>query len=164
MPQIAQIVETYASQVFWMLVVFGLIYFGIGRAMLPKIEATVDARNDRIAGDLAEAERARAEADTTEEAWQAKMAGARADAQAAVADAKLKAALANEVRVKEADRLSATRLGEAEASIRTSVGTALTNIEAAAAEATQDIVARLSGLTVSTDDAAQAVRKVMAHG
>ena len=27
MPQIAQILETYASQFFWMLLVFGILYF-----------------------------------------------------------------------------------------------------------------------------------------
>ena len=58
MPQIAQLLETYASQIFWLLIVFGAIYFGIGRGMLPKIEATVDARQTRVAGDLAAAEAA----------------------------------------------------------------------------------------------------------
>lgn len=164
MPQIAQIAETYASQAFWMLVVFGLLYVGIGRAMLPKVVNTIDLRNDRIAGDLAAAERARAEADATEEAWRTRMAAARTEAQAGTADAKARAALASEARVKAADAASADHVGQAEASIRGSVDTALANIESAAAEATQDIVARLSGLTVSNDDAAQAVRRVMARG
>jgi len=60
MPQIAQIVDTYASQIFWLLIVFGLIYFGIGRSMLPKIESTVEARDARIASDLAAAASMRA--------------------------------------------------------------------------------------------------------
>ena len=34
MPQIAQILETYASQIFWLLIVFGLLYFGIAKGML----------------------------------------------------------------------------------------------------------------------------------
>ena len=63
MPQIAQILETYASQFFWLLIVFGLIYFTIGQGMLPKIEANMEARDRKIADDLAAAERARAEAD-----------------------------------------------------------------------------------------------------
>ncbi|NWP01118.1 ATPase, partial [Escherichia coli] len=47
MPQLSQIPEIYASQLFWLAIVFALIYFGIGKAMVPKI--------DRIAGDLAAA-------------------------------------------------------------------------------------------------------------
>ena len=55
MPQISQILATYASQFFWLLIVFGLIYFVIGRGILPRVDATVDARDAKIAGDLAAA-------------------------------------------------------------------------------------------------------------
>ncbi|MFN5644622.1 MAG: ATPase, partial [Sphingomonadales bacterium] len=63
MPQIAQILETYASQFFWLLLVFGLLYFVIGRGMVSKIDANVEARDRKIAEDLAAAEKARAEAE-----------------------------------------------------------------------------------------------------
>ena len=82
MPQIAQISATYASQIFWLLITFGLLYFVVGRGMVPKIQATVDAREGRIAGDLAAAEAARAEADRVEAAWRAEMDAARAAAMA----------------------------------------------------------------------------------
>lgn len=164
MPQIAQILETYASQIFWSLLVFGLIYFVIGRAMFPKIEATVDARNAKVTGDLAAAHEARVAADATEEAWRTKMAAAKAEAQAATADAKAKAATAAEARLKTADAAASARLGEAEAGIRTATAQALANIEDAAAEAAQDIVAKLSGATVSPAVAQAAVKEALAHG
>ncbi len=56
MPQISQISEIFASQLFWLIVSFGLIYLVVGRGMLPKIEATVDQRDRRISEDLAAAE------------------------------------------------------------------------------------------------------------
>jgi F-type H+-transporting ATPase subunit b len=59
MPQIAQILETYVSQFFWLLLVFAFLYFVIGRGMVTKIDANVDARGRKIADDLAAAERAR---------------------------------------------------------------------------------------------------------
>ena len=164
MPQIAQIASTYAGQIFWLLIVFGLIYFGIGRSMLPKIEATVDARNTKIADDLAAAERARADADVTEEAWRTKMSAARAEAQAATAEAKTAGALATEQRVKAADVISAGRVAEAEAAIRSASLEAMANIESAASEAAQDIVAKLSGLSVTPAVAGAAVRKAMSDG
>ena len=49
-----------------------LIYFGIGKAMLPKIQSTVEARDKRIADDLAAAEAARVAADETEAAYRAR--------------------------------------------------------------------------------------------
>lgn len=164
MPQIAQIASTYAGQIFWLLIVFGLIYFGIGRSMLPKIEATVDARNSQIANDLAAAERARADADATEEAWRTKMSAARAEAQIATAEAKTAGALATEKRVKAADVISAERIAQAEAAIRTASLEAMANIESAAAEAARDVVAKLSGISVTPDTAAAAVQKAMANG
>ena len=59
MPQLSQIGEIYASQLFWLAIVFAAIYFAIGKAMVPRIEATVDDRAARIEGDLAAAEAAR---------------------------------------------------------------------------------------------------------
>jgi F-type H+-transporting ATPase subunit b len=164
MPQISQIASTYAGQIFWLLIVFGLIYFGIGRAMLPKIEATVDMRQRKVADDLAAAEAARVAADATEEAWRTKMATARAEAQAETAAAKTKAALAAEKRVKAADVKAAAKIAEAETSIRASTDVALSSIESAAAEAAQDMVAKLSGAKVTATAAATAVREAMAHG
>ena len=35
MPQIAQLAETWSSQVFWLLVFFGITFFVIGRGMVP---------------------------------------------------------------------------------------------------------------------------------
>ena len=77
MPQINQILETYASQFFWLLIVFGLIYFTIGHGMLPKIEASMDARDRKIADDLAAAERARTEADNLGDSGAADLTAAR---------------------------------------------------------------------------------------
>ena len=53
MPQIDQLPDIFWSQLFWLAIVFGIIFFVIGRGMLPKIEATVDARDAKIADDLA---------------------------------------------------------------------------------------------------------------
>ncbi|RZM11681.1 MAG: ATPase, partial [Sphingomonas sp.] len=33
MPQLSQVAATYASQIFWLLVTFGLLYFVVGRGM-----------------------------------------------------------------------------------------------------------------------------------
>ncbi|MFN5820814.1 MAG: ATPase, partial [Novosphingobium sp.] len=56
MPQIAQLAETWSSQIFWMLIFFGFIFFVIGRGMVPKVMATVETRDRQIASDLAAAE------------------------------------------------------------------------------------------------------------
>ena len=49
MPQITQLPLIFFSQLFWLLVVFAIIFFGIGRGMLPKIQGTVESREKKIA-------------------------------------------------------------------------------------------------------------------
>lgn len=164
MPQIAQILETYASQIFWLLIVFGLIYFGIGKAMLPKIEATVESRDRKIADDLAAAQTAHADADKTEEAYRAKIDAARAAAQKATQEAKAASALEAEQRVKAADAELSAKTAEADARIAASQAQALAGIEDVAAEAAQEIVSKVSGVAVSGDQAASAVKAALANG
>ncbi len=162
MPQIAQIAATYASQIFWLLIIFGLIYFVIGKGMLPKIEATVDARDQKIAADLAAAEAARAKADETEASYRARIEEARAAALKATQDAKSAATAEAEKRVKSADAELAAKAAEADAALKAAQAKALAEIENVAAEAAQEIIAKISGITVDKADAAGAVKAALA--
>lgn len=163
MPQISQLAATYASQFFWLAIIFGLVYFGIGRSMLPKIEATVEGRDRRIADDLAAAERARATADAAEEGYRVRMAEARTEAVKATQSAKEAAAAEGAERVKAADAVLAGQAAEAEARLRTAEAEALAGIEDVAAEAAQDIVARIAGTQVDRAAAIGAVKAALAR-
>jgi F-type H+-transporting ATPase subunit b len=164
MPQISQILDTYASQFFWLLIVFGLIYFTIGRVMLPKVEATMDARDRKIADDLAAAERARAEADNLGDSGTADLTAARNEAQAKSTAAKAKAAKDADARLAKADAEINAKMAVAEAELAQAKANALAGIQAVAAEAAADIVAKVSGAKVSPAQAATAVKAVMSHG
>ncbi|MBX9715546.1 MAG: hypothetical protein K2X42_03015 [Burkholderiaceae bacterium] len=160
MPQIGQLsLDWYlVSQIFWLVLVFGAIFLFIGRGMLPKVEATVEARDRKIADDLAAAKAARDGSDVIEADWRARTNAARADAQAVVAAAKAKAAKDAEKRLAKANSEAEARLAAAEAEISQARTSALAEIESVAVEATQDLVSRLSGAKVSAADAARAVK------
>jgi F-type H+-transporting ATPase subunit b len=164
MPQINQLADVAYSQFFWLLLVLGLIYFGIGKAMLPKIQSTVESRQQRIAEDLAAAQAARTAADDTEAAYRARMDASRAEALKLAAAAKQSSARETEERVKAASVETDARVDAAEARIRTATEAALSDIESVAAEAVQDMVSRLAGISVSSDEAAAAVKTELAHG
>ena len=158
MPQIVQLPYIFASQLFWLAVVFGIIFFVIGRGMLPKIQSTVALREKQIADDLERAQAARSEAEETEAAWRARMDVARADAARIAQDAKQASAAKTEAKVRAAaDKLNAKVEG-AEARIRDAVAAARTEIEAVSAEATRDMVARLTGIKIDAKEAAGAVK------
>jgi len=164
MPQIAQILETYASQFFWLMIVFGLVYFTIGHGMLPKVEATVDARNRKIADDLAAAELARAEADDLGDSGEADLTAARTAAQAKSASAKAKAAKDADARLAKADAEISAKIAAADAELAKATAKALSDIETVAAEAAADIVAKVSGAKITSAQAAKALKAVMSHG
>ena len=164
MPQINQLADVALSQIFWLLLVLGLIYFGIGKAMLPKIQSTVEQRDNRIAGDLAAAQAARTAADETEAAYRARMDASRADALRLAAEAKQASARTNEERIRAASAQTDARVQAAEARIREASAAASGEIERVAAEAARDMVERLAGLTVSEQEAAEAVKAELAHG
>jgi F-type H+-transporting ATPase subunit b len=163
MPQISQLAATYASQIFWLLVTFGLVFFVVGLGMLPKVQATIDQRDQGIAADLSAATVARDAADRAEQEWQARDQANRERAQAVVAEARGKASRASEARLSEAGAAQAAQLAEREADIRRAAAQAVAEIEGVAAEAAQAIVARVSGAQVSAEEARVAVQRVM-HG
>jgi F-type H+-transporting ATPase subunit b len=161
MPQINQLPFVFASQLFWLAIVFGILFFAIGRGMLPKIQGTVDARENKIAEDLSRAQAARAGADETEAAWRARMDAARADAARLAQEAKQDSARETEAKVKAAaDKINA-KVDKAEAKIRAAAAAARAEIEAVAAEATQEMVRRLTGIRVDGQVAAAAVKAEM---
>ena len=164
MPQIAQISEIFASQLFWLALTFGLIYLIIGRGMLPKIEGVVEARDRRIADDLAAAEAARARADEIERDYDAKTAESRAEAQKLVVAAREASAREAEAKLAAADAETGERIAAAEADVRAALQTAVSDIENVAAEAAQDMVDRLAGISVDRERAAAAVRTALSHG
>ena len=158
MPQLSQLSEVYLSQFLWLAIALGFIFFVIARGMVPKIQATVDAREQRIAGDLEAAQRARAAADETEAAWRERMDAARSEAAHIAQEAKAKSGRDTEAKVKAAaDKLN-TKLEAAQASIREALASARAEIESVAAEATQEMVQRVTGLTVDKKDAVAAVK------
>lgn len=163
MPQIEQLPLIFFSQLFWLGIVFGILFFGIGRGMLPKIQSTVDAREAQIAEDLKRAEAARAGAEETEAAWRARMDAARTEAAKLSQEAKQAGARNTETKVKAAADKISKKAEAAEIRLREAVQSARTEIEVVAAEATQQMVDRLTGIKVDAKDAALAVKAEL-HG
>lgn len=164
MPQIAQLAETYASQIFWLLIFFGITFFFIGRGMVPKVMDTVALRDKQISDDLAAAQSARDAADEQEEAWRQRENENRATAQAVIAKAKADGAAKSEKKIAAAQKRIDKKLADAEVRIAEARSAAMTEVETVAAEATQDIVARLAGAKVNKTAAKAAVKAAMSNG
>ena len=163
MPQLTQLAEVAYSQFFWLLVVLAIIYVGIGHFMLPKIQSTIDSRDQRMADDLEAAQAARAGADAVEADYRERMDVGRAEALKLIQESKAASARSGEEKVRAAGEEIGGRVEAAEVRIREASAAALGEIETVAAEAAKEMVQRLAGLSVTPERAAAAVKAAL-HG
>jgi F-type H+-transporting ATPase subunit b len=163
MPQINQLPDIFFSQLFWLLIVFGIIYFWIGKGMVPKIQSVVEDRDKKIADDLAAAQSAREQAEAAEEAYRERIDASRSEALKVAGEAKTQAALDTEKRLKVVDEQIGARVAEAEGRIRAAADAARRELEPVAAEAASQLVTKLTGQAISAKDAEPAVKAAL-HG
>jgi F-type H+-transporting ATPase subunit b len=163
MPQLDQLPLVYLSQWFWLAIVLITIFVVVGLWIVPKVESTVDDRDARIARDLEEAQRLQDQAEASEQAWRERMNAAHAEAQGATAAAKAKVGEKVDRQLAKVDAEIGERVVAAEAELDAARRSALAELELLAAEAAQDIVARLAGAKVSAADARRAVAGAMAN-
>ena len=150
--------ETFPSQLFWLVLTFAFLFVVLWRLAGPRIAGTIGARRGRINDDLAEAQKHRGDAEAASAAYQTALAGARARA-SSLADSNRKSVVSEIDKAKaEADARAAADIAKAEVRINEMRDAARVHDTNAARDAAIEIVARLTGETVSNDDAAAAVR------
>ena len=146
---------TFASQLFWLVIAFVLLYVLMAKLALPRIGAIIERRQKHIADDIADAGKLKIQSDEAIAAYEKALADARARAHA----------IANETRDKQAAAADATRkkiegelnakLTDAEKTIAATKKAAMANVRGIAADATKAIVERLIG-TAPSDSAVDA--------
>lgn len=145
--------EYWGGQIVWLLILFAILYFLFARVFTPRYRKIVETRQATIAGALEEARRVQADADGQAQAVKAEIDQARGNARRMVADANAKAAaeLAQKQAAEDA-RLNA-ELEAAEQRIRAMRDSAMSNVEAVAADTAQAIVEKLTGAAVTPAEA-----------
>lgn len=73
--------SSFASQIFWLVVCFAVVFVFAWRVALPRISATIENRHQRIDSDIARAEELASEAEEVLAAYEAELAKARSGAQ-----------------------------------------------------------------------------------
>ena len=160
MPQITQLPLIFWSQLFWLALIFGTLFFVIGRGMIPKIQGAVENRDRKISDDLERAQKARDEAEATEADYRQRIEASRAEAMKLAFAAKQEGTREAEERTRAVDAEMAKSIEKAEARIRKSVEQAMAELDAVAAEAAREMVVKLTGKDVRADEARKAVEAV----
>lgn len=154
--------STFSSQIFWLVVTFGLLFLVLWKITLPMIEGIIGERRNRIDGDLGAAEKLRQQASESLSAYETELAGARSRAHQILDDnRKAIGAELDSIRTR-ADEEAQTAMKQAEERIAADRAKALGSLRPAAADAATAIVERLIGAQVSFEDAARIIAEQQA--
>ena len=155
--------DTFLSQLIWLTITFGLLYYLMAKIALPRIESIMHERAQRLSSDLEEAQRMKEEADRAGEAYQSSLREAQNRAGGIVQEARnTLQAEADERRKKQEADLS-EKLAASEKTIRESTERAMGNVRGIAAETASAIVERLTGKAPEKADLDKALDGATVH-
>jgi len=149
--------ETFPSQLFWLVITFGFLFVVLWRVAGPRINAAITSRRGAINGAIAEASKARADAETAQGQYQAALTAARAKANALAEETRQKLNAEIAKAKADADAQAHDAMAAADARIAGTRETAKAAVGTAARDAAIAIVERLTGDKVSADEAAKAL-------
>ena len=84
-------ITTFPSQLFWLIITFGILYLFMWRTAIPKLRNTIEERQDKILLDINEAEKLKSEAEETLREYEEKIQSASKEAGEIINQAKIKA-------------------------------------------------------------------------
>ena len=150
------------SQVVWMALIFGALYYLLSRYALPQVATVLDERATRINHDLDSARLAKLQADAAVSELREATRRASTEGQAAIAEAVAKAKAEAAEQTRMANEQLETQLGEAEQRIAAARSAAMGALRDVAAETAQAVVTRLTGQAANPASIDEAVGAALA--
>ena len=151
---------TFASQVLWLAITFGLFYLLMSKLVIPRIGGILETRHDRIAQDLDEASRLKAEADAAIASYEQELASARAKGNAIASTARDEAKAKADAERAKIEASLQDKIAGAETRIAEIKAKALADVGTIAEETTTALVEQLIGSKATKAEIASAVKSV----
>lgn len=148
---------TYPSSLLWLVITFVIFYLVMQKAVVPRLGGILESRHSRIAQDLEEAARLKAEADAAVATYESELAAARAKANSIGAAARDAAKAKAEEDRRAVEASLAEKLKAAEARISEIKTRAFADVGSIAEDTAEAVVERLIGPSASKADIAAAV-------
>lgn len=149
---------TFASQVLWLAITFGLFYLVMARLVIPRIGGILETRHDRIAQDLDEAARLKAEADAAISSYEQELASARAKGNAIASSARDEAKARADAERAKIEASLQDKIAGAETRIAEIKAKALADVGTIAEDTTGALVEQLIGAKATKAEVASAVK------
>ena len=151
----------WPSQLFWLALTFGILYWLMAGRFLPAIGGAIEERRDRIADDLDQASDFKRQAEGAQDVYNKSLADAKSKAQGIAADTRAEVDAEIAEMQTETDASLQEQLEKAESRINTMKQEASAKVDAAASDATRAIVERLIDEAPTEDTVQRAVANVV---
>jgi F-type H+-transporting ATPase subunit b len=138
---------TFASQIFWLIITFGLFYIFLKKVVMPRLAGILDTRSSRIFQDIDQANKLKSEADAAVAAYEQELAEAKANANAIGQQARDAAKSEAEAARKKVEAGLEAKLAEAEGRIASIKTAAMKDVGAIAESTAGAILEQLVGKT-----------------
>lgn len=152
--------STFASQILWLAITFGLFYVLMAKVALPRIGGILENRHQKIAADLEAANRLKAESEAAGAAYEKSLGEARQKAQAIASETNVALAASIDAKRQDAESGLAAKVSEAEARIADIKTKAMGQVDDIAVDTAEALVSSLIGETIGRDEIASAVAAV----
>jgi F-type H+-transporting ATPase subunit b len=155
-------IDTWPSQLFWLVVLFGAGYLVMAKMVTPRIGAVLEERRKTLNGDLEKARNASADAAKIRADYESDLEKARSEAGEYAKQAAAEAAKkADDADAKIAQKL-AKKVAKAEAKLAEAKSSAMGNLNDVAAEAAVSTVDALTGIKTTSAQAGKTAASVAA--
>lgn len=136
---------TYAPQLIWLALVFGVLYFIMSRVALPRIATVIEERRDRIANDLDTAAQLKRDSDDAITAYETALQEARAKAHAIAQETRDRLTAETDAHRADLEGQLAARMHDAETRISATKDKAMSNVRDVAVDVADAITTQLLG-------------------
>lgn len=152
--------STFGSQLFWLVITFGILYYVMSKVALPRIGAILENRSNRIETDISEAQRLKDETDAAIAQYEQALAEARGKAQEISQAARDKAQKETDAATKKIEAELEAKLADADAQIAEIRKTAMGEVDTIATDTAGELVKAIVGGRVNKTEIKAALKEV----
>ncbi len=152
--------SSFASQTFWLLVIFLLLYVFFSKKSLPEISQTIENRSERIQNDLDTAERLKEEVASVQSSYEESLQSSREESTALFKSIEDDIKKKSETEAKKFQEHSAKKIADLEESINQARDKAMEDMSEVAAEVAAQAAEKIIGVPTDTDSAKAVVKSL----
>ena len=144
--------STYPSQIFWLSVSFGALYFAVSKRVLPAISDVIENRDSKLKSDLKRAQEFHVKSEQLKHEYEVGLESSRRQANKILQEASVKIAKMQEERHIKLEESLASQMKEAEVRLQELRDRVLSEMEEMAVSTAEEILSKFLGKRLSNSE------------